>query len=441
MKRPMPKLLLAAIALLVWPLAATADMLTIEVTEGVEGARPIAVVPFGLTGGLTLDGTGPAEVVSTNLARSGRFTLMDADDMPEHPESGTDIDFQRWRAVGMDHVVVGRISDAGNGLRVRFQLYDPYKEEQVIGYTYRVPRNEVRRLGHRISDLVYEAITGRPGAFGTSLAYVRTEDDGSRHVLAVADADGRNEQTILRSREPLMSPAWAPDGKRLAYVSFERGRPQIFLQTIASGWRDRLGEDNESTSAPAWAPDGRRLAYVSSRDGGRDIYIIDLERDGEPVRVTSHYGIDTEPAWMPDGRSLIFTSDRSGQPQLYRVELDARGTPRGSPRRITFEGRYNASASVSPDGRHVAMVQGEGGRFRIAVLDLQRGAVEILADTRNGESPSFAPNGDMLIFATESGRRGVLESVSSDGRARQRLGLDAGNVREPAWSPFDALTP
>lgn len=440
----MRKSLLLIAALFLWPLQGLASTLTIEVSEGVSGAHPVAVVPFERAGGIELDGDGPGEVVATNLTRSGRFSLMESDRMPEHPHSGSEIDFDRWRDVGMDHVVVGRISDAGNGLRVRFQVYDPYQEEQVVGYSFRVPRNQVRRLGHRIADLIYEELLGRPGAFGTSLAYVRTtedEDDERRHVLAVADADGHNEQIILDSGEPLMSPAWDPNGKRLAYVSFERGRPQIFLQTIASGWRERLGGDRESSSAPAFSPDGERLAYVSSRDGGRDIYIMDLESGGDPIRVTSHYAIDTEPAWLPDGRGLIFTSDRSGRPQLYRVALDQRGRPEGSPQRITFEGDYNASASVSQDGRHVAMVQGEQGRFRIAVLDMERGASEIIADVRQGESPSYAPNGDMLIYATEADGRGVLESVSSEGRARQRLGLDVGNVREPAWSPFDALSP
>ncbi len=439
----MRKSLLLIAALFLWPLPGLASTLTIEISEGVTGAHPVAVVPFERVDDIELDGSGPDEVLATNLTRSGRFSLLESDDMPEHPHSGSEIDFDRWRDVGMDHVVVGRLADAGNGVRVRFQVYDPYQEEQVIGYSFRVPRNQLRRLGHRIADLVYEAILGRPGAFSTSLAYVRTEDedgDEPRHVLAVADADGHSEQIILDSSEPLMSPAWDPDGKRLAYVSFERGRPQIFLQTIATGWRERLSEDRESSSAPAFSPDGERLAYVSTRDGERDIYIMDLERDGEPIRVTSHYAIDTEPAWLPDGRGLIFTSDRSGRPQLYRIELDPRGRPEGSPRRITFEGGYNASPSVSQDGRHVAMVQGDRGAFRIAVLDMERGATETIADVRRGESPSYAPNGDMLIYATEENGRGVLESVSSEGRARQRLGLDVGNVREPAWSPFDALS-
>jgi TolB protein len=429
------------LALALWPAAAGA-VLTIEITEGVSGARPVAVVPFAHPDDVRPN-TDIAEVVATDLARSGRFSPMAREELPARPRRGGEMDMDQWRQAGQDHVLVGAVDQGPDGLVVRTQLMDPYREEQVFGYRFQAPQSGLRRLGHRLADRIYEAVLDRRGAFSTSMAYVRTEQetgDKPRYILAVADADGRNEQVILDSGQPLMSPAWSPDGRRLAYVSFEGGRPGLWIQTVTSGSRERIGPASESRSAPAFSPDGRYLAWTRQDGDNTDIYITDLERGGEPVRVTRHWSIDTEPAWLPSGEGLIFTSDRAGSPQLYEVELDGRARPVSDPERITFEGNYNASADVAPDGRHVALVHRNNNGFRIAVLDRERGGLEVVAETTMGESPSFAPNGDMILYAAERAGRGVLESVSSDGRARQRLGMDIGNVREPAWSPFDALT-
>jgi TolB protein len=255
-----------------------------------------------------------------------------------------------------------------------------------------------------------------------------------RYQLAVADADGYNEQVVLTSNQPLMSPAWSADGRRLAYVSFEEKRSIVYVQEVATGRRERVAGFSGLNSAPAFSPDGRKLALTLSHQGNPEIYVLDLASRGL-ARVTYHYAIDTEPAWSPDGNTLIFTSDRGGRPQLYRVPA-GEGFQRGAEERLTFEGSYNARGRFSPDGTKIGMVSGDGNRFRIGLLDLATGNFRLLTDSRLDESPSFAPNGSMIIYATEVGGRGVLEAVSVEGRAHQRLGLSKGNVREPAWSPY-----
>jgi len=409
--------------------------LSIEITEGVEGALPIGVVPFGWSG----PGRAPediAAIVSSDLARSGRFAPKPFTELPEQPHAPGEINYPSWRAADIDNLVVGRIAPRdGGGYTVRFQLLDVLKRRQLAGYSIPATEAQLRRSAHQISDIVYEELTGEPGAFDTHIAYVTVdEQDGKRRFrLAVADADGYNEQIILTSRQPIMSPTWSPDGRRLAYVSFEEGRSAVYVQEVANGRRDKVADYPGINSAPAWSPDGKYLALTLSRDGNAEVYLTEVAT-GKLTRVTRHYAIDTEPAWMPDGRSLVFTSDRGGRPQLYRIDL-RRMQPAGKPERLTFEGRYNARASVAPDGRRIAMVHGSGGRYRIAVMDLETGNLRVLTNTRLDESPSFAPNGSMLIYATEMDGRGVLEAVSADGRAHQRLGLSRADVREPAWSP------
>lgn len=428
----MLKRILVGLALLALAWQAQAR-LVIEITEGQEGALPIAVVPFA--------GEVPGEhqlsqIVAADLARSGRFAPMAAAQMPARPHEGRGIDFAAWRGAGVEHIVVGRVESRGEALQVRFQLFDVLRGVQLAGYSIPTVESRLRGVAHQISDLVYEKLTGQRGAFNTHVAYVTVEQQGKQllHRLAVADADGFNEQIVLSSRQPLLSPAWAPDGKRLAYVSFEGGRSELYVQDITSGKREELASFQGLNSAPSWSPDGKRLAMTLSRDGNPEIYIIELG-SRTLSRVTFSRGIDTEPAWAPDGRSLVFTSDRGGKPQIYQVSL-AGSRPQGRPRRITFEGEYNARASFSPDGSRLVFVSGEGNRFRIAVQDLERGTLRVLTDNRLDESPSFAPNGSMIIYATERNNRGILEAVSVDGRAHQRLGTSQGDVREPAWSPF-----
>lgn len=408
--------------------------LTIEISEGVEGAMPIAVVPFGGE----VSKVNAASIIATDLARSGRFAPLAAEKLPGRPTNGKSINFAAWRAAGVENIVVGRVQqEAGDKLLVEFQLFDVVRGEQVTGYSIPATSARLRRVAHQISDIVYEKLTGQRGAFNTHVAYVTVEKDGPekrRFRLAVADADGYNEQVILTSKQPLMSPAWSADGDRLAYVSFEEGRSVVYVQDIATGQREAVARFKGINSAPSWAPDGRRIALTMSRDGNPEIYILEL-RSRTLTRVTSNISIDTEPAWAPDGSSLVFTSDRGGKPQIYRVELN-NYRPQGRPQRLTFEGLYNARASFSPDGSKLVMTNGDGNQFRIAVMELNSGTVRVLTDSRYDESPSFAPNGSMIIFATERNFRGVLEAVSVDGRAHQRLGTSQGDVREPAWSPF-----
>ena len=418
-------------------LAVTAEArLTIEITEGVEGAVPIAVVPFGTTGA-GASHPDVAAIIAADLARSGRFAPLAADKLPGRPNDGKGIAFPAWRGAGVENMVVGQVQGSGDKLLVQFQLFDVLRGVQLTGYSIPTTAERLRRVAHQISDIVYEKLTGQRGAFNTHVAYVTVEQSGPqerRFRLAVAAADGFDEQVILTSKQPLMSPAWSADGQRLAYVSFEEGRSVVYVQDIISGQREAVARFKGLNSAPSWAADGSHLALTLSRDGNPEVYILDLQSRAL-TRITHSHSIDTEPAFAPDGRSLVFTSDRGGKPQIYRVELSGY-RPQGRPKRLTFEGDYNARASFSPDGGRLVMVSGDNNRFRIAVMELDSGTVRVLTDSRLDESPSFAPNGSMIIFATERNNRGVLEAVSVDGRANQRLGTSQGDVREPAWSPF-----
>jgi len=410
--------------------------LTIEISEGTEGAMPIAVVPFE---GAAQFNDRVADIVGADLARSGRFAPLSNDRLPSQPHDGNGINFAAWRAAGVENLVVGRVQGSGTALQVQFRLFDVLRETQITGYSIPTTPARMRRVAHQISDIIYEKLTGQRGAFNTHVAYVTVQQSGPKersYQLAVADADGFGEQVILTSKFPLMSPAWSPDGHRLAYVSFEKGGSQVYVQDITTGSRKSVAHFKGLNSAPDWSPDGSRLALTLSRDGNPEIYILDLQSNAL-TRVTFSRAIDTEPAFAPDGRSLVFTSDRGGKPQIYRVGIN-NYRPQGRPKRLTFEGDYNARASFSPDGNQLVMINGDNNRFRIAVQDIKSGAVRVLTKNRLDESPSFAPNGSMIIFATERSNRGILEAVSVDGRANQRLGTNLGDVREPAWSPFIA---
>ncbi|WP_018232053.1 Tol-Pal system beta propeller repeat protein TolB [Thioalkalivibrio thiocyanodenitrificans] len=409
--------------------------LEIRITQGVEGAMPIAVVPFGWQGAGDRAPEDIAAIVQANLHRSGQFAPLERARMPQRPVRGGDVNFRAWRNAGVEHVVIGSLQATGaDGFNVQFQLFDAVSGRQTTGY--RIPvsgRDDLRRAAHKISDLIYEQITGTRGAFSTRVAYVSvTRANGqSRFALQVADADGHRPRTIFRSPQPILSPVWSPDGRRLAYVSFENRRSEVYIQNVDGSGRELIASHEGINSAPAWSPDGRRMALTLSRDGAPDIYVMNLS-DRTLRKLTDSRSIDTEPEWMPDGRSILFTSDRSGNPQIY--EVDAGG---GQARRLTFEGRYNGNAAVSPDGRLIAMVHGDRGRFRIGVLERGSRQLRLLTDGRLDEAPSFAPNGGMIIYATAgAGGQGELAAVSADGRVRQSLVLQEGEVREPAWSPF-----
>jgi TolB protein len=425
------KKLLLSVLLLFTQFQVQADPLTIIITEGAEGSLPIAVVPFAAPGS---PGQDVAAIVRNDLQRSGRFKPMPPEDMLAKPKSSSEVEFRDWRALSMDYLVVGQMNpDGKGGYKIRFWLFDVLKKEQLAGYTVPTSERDLRAAAHHIADIIYEKLMGQRGAFGTRVAYITSNATGGgkqQVQLQVADADGFNPQTIVTSKEPLMSPAWSPDGQRLAYVSFEKGRPSVYVQEVFTGKRRKVASYKGINGAPAWSPDGRKLALTLSKDGNPDIYVLDLGRRSLN-KLTRHYAIDTEPAWSPDGRYIVFTSDRGGKPQIYRVPAAG-----GKVKRMTFEGSYNARASYAPDGNSLVMVTRQNGQFRIGVLDLENGAMRVLSAGRLDESPSFAPNGSMIIYATKIRGKGELAAVSVDGNVRQRLALQAGDVREPVWSPF-----
>jgi TolB protein len=407
--------------------------LVIKITRGGQRATPIAVVPFGNQGAIAapLD---IAAVVAADLQRSGRFEPLGRDAMIERPTRGTEVDYQDWRLLGAEIVVVGEVTPrGGDNWELRFEALDVFGAKRVVGEVIPSTGAQLRAAAHRISDRIYEAFTGVRGAFSTRIAYVGLERQGpnERYRLWIADADGENAQVIAESEEPILSPSWSPEGHRLAYAGYENHASAVYVQDLASGARKRVSFRAGVNSAPAWSPDGQKLAVaLSEGDGNVELYILNLATE-ELQRLTRNPAIDTEPTWSRDGRNIYFTSDRSGGPQIYR--LDVYG---GDPQRLTFEGGYNARPRLSPDETRLALVHGEGARYRIAVLDLKTRSLQVLTDGRLDESPSFAPNGSMIIYATLDGGEGVLAAVAVDGSVQQQLSSSGGAVREPAWSPF-----
>jgi len=428
---------LFAIFALLLPFAAAAQQqgLEIDIIGGNASALPIAIVPMPYQGGGTAPTTDVAAVVRADLERSGQFRALPERDMPGRPTRGSEVDYPAWRALRQDFLVVGRVADAGEGnYRVEYELFDVAKQERLLGLALTARGSAMRDVAHQIADAIYEKILGVPGAFWTRIAYVTATGagQGTRYALMVADADGYNPQTVVRSNEPLLSPAWSPDGRRLAYVSFERGNSSIYIQDIGSGSRELVSSFRGINSGPAFSPDGRRLALTLSRSGNPEIYVMDLGSKAL-TQITNQFGIDTAPVWSPDGNSIYFTSDRGGRPQVYQVLASGGGATR-----VTFEGSYNADPSISWDGQKIAVAQGSGNTYRVAVMDRSLGSPRwsTLSPGSLDESPSFAPNASMILYAAREGRRGVLYAVSADGRVRQRLVLADGDVREPAWGPY-----
>ena len=416
------------------PCSGAQAALTIEITEGVAGALPIAVVPFGIEG--QGQGVAPEDIgaiIAADLKRSGRFAPLPERDLLARPHEGRDVNFRDWRVLGIESLVVGKLRPLGAGqYTVQFQLFNVFQGTPLAGYSIPSSAADLRRTAHQISDIIYEKLTGERGAFNTRIAYVAVagKPPAQTYALQVSDADGHNPQSILKSKQPLLSPAWSPDGTRLAYVTFENKRAQIYIQEIVSGKRELIASYPGLNGAPAWSPDGTRLALTLSKDGNPEIYVMSVTAR-TLQRLTNNLAIDTEPTWSPDGSTLVFTSDRGGRPQLYRMSSNG-----GEAARITFEGDYNARGVFSPDGKQIAMVHGNGGQYRIALMDLKTGGVRVLSERTLDESPSFAPNGAIIIYATNEGKRGTLTAVSVDGRVRNRLLLQEGDVREAVWSPF-----
>ena len=411
-------------------------ILNIDIVGGTEeGGQPIAIVPFAQKAGIPRPPQNIAKIVTNDLYRSGRFSPMPTHVLPEQPSLSNKITFSSWQDAGMPHLVIGRIAGGiVSGYTVEFQLFDVLRGKQIIGYRYTANTKTLRQVAHKISDDIYEALTGKRGIFSTQIVYITLQRRSKQttYHLYIADADGANPRLMLRTTEPIFSPSWSPDGQHLAYVTYDntkRGkRMAVYIQHIRSGRRTRVSAKRGLNAAPAWAPDGRRLALTLSQDGNPEIYIVHLYNRAL-ARLTYHPAIDTEPEWSPDGKSLLFTSDRSGNPQIYR--MSSKG---GKAKRLTFKGNYNARPRLSPDGRKLALLHQHGNDYRIAVLNLDNGQLNILSQTTLDESPSFAPNGSMIIYATGSS----LAAVSIDGKVHQRLAVDMSEeVREPAWSPFN----
>ncbi len=407
--------------------------LVIRVSEGNDKPTIIAVPPMVLKGvRLTED---ISAIIESDLTRSGLFKTISREDMLAFPEGSGDVYFRDWRILGSDYLVAGALSYLDRDeltLRLRFSLLDVNAQKVIFSHSVTGTNQQLRDLAHAASDKIYEKITGIKGAFSTRLAYVTAErvNGQFQYKLNVSDSDGAREQLMLRSSEPIMSPAWSPSGDELAYVSFESGRPAIYRQKLATAARQKLTNFKGLNGAPAWSPDGSQLALVLSKDGNPEIYVLDLVKN-KLKRLTRHFAIDTEPTWMPDGKNLLFTSDRGGSPQIYKLTVAS-----GAVERITFQGNYNARASLSPDGRTLVMVHRENTVFHIATLDLKTERMLQLTETRLDESPTVAPNGAMLIYATKQGDRGILAAVSLDAGVRYFLPSKIGDVREPAWSPY-----
>ena len=435
MKKPMRWFALILFTLA--PVLASAQQqgLEIDIIGGNASALPITVVPMPYQGSAAAPPTDVSAVVRADLERSGAFRTLPEARIAERPTRGGEIQYPTWQALRQDYIVVGRVVDAGDGgYRVEYELFDVAKKERMLGLAMTARSNALRDVAHQMADAIYEKILGVRGAFWTRIAYITAAGTGkaTRYALMVADSDGFNPQTVVRSAEPLLSPSWSPDGRKLAYVSFESGNSAIYIQDISTGARDKIASFRGINGAPSFSPDGRQLALTLSRSGNPEIYVMDLgSRSLRQITTTS--AIDTEPVWSADGSSIYFTSDRGGRPQIYRVPASG-----GSASRVTFEGNYNATATVSYDGKKVAVVQGSGNNYRIALMDSSLGGARwsSLSPGSLDESPSFAPNASMVLYAAREGGRGVLYAVSADARVRQRLVVANADVREPAWSPY-----
>ncbi len=400
--------------------------LTIEIVGGGATTIPIAIVPFGNESTYPLGLTG---IVGADLARSGLFKLIDATGVTPRPSRADEVRYGDWTSRSADAVVVGSMAPRADGrIDVRFALLDVVKQTQLTGMSYVVTPAQFRATAHRIADAIYEKMTGDVGVFSTRIAYIAKQPQ--RYELFVADADGFDPQSIVSSKEPLLSPAWSPDGTRIAYVSFENRKPTVYVQSLTTGLRKVVADFRGSNSAPAWSPDSSRLAVTLSKDGNSQLYLMNADGSGVQ-RLTSSSGIDTEPNFSPDGSAILFTSDRGGGPQIYRLNLGS-----GAVERMTFDGSYNVSPRYFPDGKGFAFVRRDGGRLNIALQDFSTRQVQILTQGSLDESPSIAPNGKLVLYASEVGGRGILAAISSDGRVRQRLTATASDVREPAWGPL-----
>lgn len=413
--------------------------LNLELTQGISKAVPVAIVPFKTsedTAKVQLD-----KLLSQDLQYSGQFHLQDSKTFKQHPHTAQSLNINYWRKRGVNYVVVGSIKSLGYR---RYQAHialvnifaasgEQSSQTVLFDRDFTITQRQIRQLAHHVSDLIYREITGKPGIFSTRLAYVevqRTPGQKTRFSLEVSDFDGHDAHPILVSQEPILSPTWDPKGERIAYVSFEAKQPEIYISNLVTGERFKLTHFEGINGAPAWSPDGQKMALVLSKTGAPEIYVLDLESK-KLTQLTFGDAINTEPAWFPNGQSIIFTSNRGGSPQIYKVSLKTKKIER-----MTFKGDYNARGSISADGHSMVLLHRQDGLYNIAIQDLKTGVMQTITQTGLDESPSFAPNGQMIVYATRYGGRGVLGAVSIDGRVKLRLPAELGNVQEPAWSPY-----
>ncbi len=402
--------------------------LEIEISGGGAQQIPVAILPFAEPAGISSKDN-LHEIIAADLKRSGLFRVLETRGMANLPTAVSQVKYAEWSALQAQAMTVGHVESLGGGrLKVTFQLLDVLKQTQLIGMDYQIAPTQIRATAHKIADAIYEKLTGQRGDFSSRIAYINKI--GKRYTLQVSDADGYNAQNVVSSNEPIISPAWSPDGTKMAYVSFEKKKPIVYVQSLTTGDRKILANYKGNNSAPAWSPDGSKLAIVLTYGANSQIYTISAD-GGDLRQVTKSNAIDTEPAFSPDGKFIYFTSDRGGRPQIYKVSAGG-----GDATRVTFEGAYNVSPRFSPDGRYLAYIRNDGGKFRVALQDLSNGQVQLLSEGAQDESPSFSPNGRVILYATKVRGKGSLAAVSSDGRVRQRLSESGGDVREPAWAPM-----
>jgi TolB protein len=420
----MPKRILAVAFCALLAITAHAQ-LTIDITTSAGRQIPVAIVPFANEPA----GLGVTQVAGADLTRSGLFSLVAVAGLAVLPSEPSEVNFADWSARGAEALAIGSLHNLPDGrIDVRYRLFDVARQVQLSSLSYSVSNAQLRATAHKIADDIYEKLTGDKGIFSTRIAYVVKQ--GKRYELQVADADGYNAQTILASNDSIISPKWSPDGARIAYVSFENRKSNVLVQNLATSERRTIANFRGDNSAPAWSPDGRTLAVTLTKDGISQLYLMP-SNGGEPRRLTESAAIDTQAEFSPDGSWIAFVSDRSGGPQIYRVS--ALG---GQPQRLTFEGNYNVAPRISPDGKYIAFVQRDEGRFRIAAMELASGQVQVLTDGNLDDAPSYAPNGRSILYEVQSAGRGSLAAVSSDGRIKQKLSLQTGDVRDPAWGPY-----
>lgn len=425
------KATLAAVAFMFAAVTSAQAELLIRITEGADSAIPVSVVPFAENGSMPA-GDKLSSIVQADLAMSGEFRPLPPEKMLSLPSKRSDVYFRDWRMLGQRYVLVGELTRNGDRVQARYELFDVNREERILGETAAAPASNIRSLAHHVSDKVYEAITGVPGAFSTKLAYVTLQRANGKALyrLQVSDIDGKRAGIRLESKEPILSPAWSPNGKKLAYVSFETGKPAIFVHQLSSGERTKVADFPGLNSAPTWSADGQSLLMTLSKDGNAEIYQMNLQ-SRKVTKLTNHWAIDTEAAWDSAGAGIFFTSDRSGGPQIYYMEK-----PGAEPRRLTFGSRYNARPRPDSAGKYVYYVHQRDRAFTIARTNLESGDETVLTRTESDESPSVSPNGRMLIYATKQNGESILTVISADGGAAYSLPASEGDVRDPAWGPI-----